>query len=188
MLWQKVIRSKWLMATCRLKCYVHVHNGRAVVPPLLETCRCSVQSYFNTVLDKPRLHQYNRLSNPLSNRLKGTAIPSTRLYKPLFVQHCCIVYTNIQPLVKPVWQPVWQTAVSCIQPVVKPVVQPGLTTGWTNSGHALMAKSRPQPGCLPVTSSPPDSRTELWASWPWPSCRSTDSVGLAAATNPLEFT
>ena len=42
----------------------------------------------------------------------------------------CIMYTNIQPVVKPVWQP----AVSCIQPVVKPVVQPGLTTGWTNSG------------------------------------------------------
>ena len=41
----------------------------------------------------------------------------------------CIVYTNIQPVVKPVWQ----MAVSCIQPVVKPVVQPGLTTGWTNS-------------------------------------------------------
>jgi len=45
----------------------------------------------------------------------------------------CIVYTNIQPVVKPIWQPAWQTAVSCIQPVVKPVVQPGLTTGWTNS-------------------------------------------------------
>jgi len=40
----------------------------------------------------------------------------------------CIVYTNIQPVVKPVWQP----AVSRIQPVVKvvkPAVQPGLTTG-----------------------------------------------------------
>jgi len=46
----------------------------------------------------------------------------------------CIVYTNIQPVVKPVWQPVWQPAVSCIQPVVNPVVQTGLTTGWTNSG------------------------------------------------------
>jgi len=36
----------------------------------------------------------------------------------------CMVYTNIQPVVKPVRQPVWQPAVSCIQPVVKPVVQP----------------------------------------------------------------
>jgi len=42
----------------------------------------------------------------------------------------CILYTNIQPVVKLVWQPV----VSCIQPVVKQVVQAGLTTGWTNSG------------------------------------------------------
>jgi len=33
----------------------------------------------------------------------------------------CIVYTNIQPVVKLVWRPVWQTAVSCIQSVVKPV-------------------------------------------------------------------
>jgi len=31
----------------------------------------------------------------------------------------CIVYTNIQPVVKSVSQPVWQPAVSCVQPVVK---------------------------------------------------------------------
>jgi len=63
----------------------------------------------------------------------------------------CIVYTNIQPVVKPVWQPVWQTAVSCIQPVVKPVVQPGLTTGWTNSGRLneqwLLIQHGCQTGC-----------------------------------------
>ena len=41
----------------------------------------------------------------------------------------CIVYTNIQPVVKPVWQ----TAVSCIQPVVKRVVQPVRQLCWTNS-------------------------------------------------------
>ena len=59
-------------------------------------------TYFNTVLAKPRLHQYNRLSNPLSNRLKGTAIPSTLLYERLFVQHGCIVYTQtFNPLSNP---------------------------------------------------------------------------------------
>jgi len=36
----------------------------------------------------------------------------------------CIVYTNIQPVVKPVWQPHWQQTVSCIQPVVKPGSNP----------------------------------------------------------------
>jgi len=41
----------------------------------------------------------------------------------------CIVYTNIQPVVKPVWQ----TAVSCIQPVVKRVVQSVRQRCWTNS-------------------------------------------------------
>jgi len=60
------------------------------------------------------------------------------VYQAPFTRYnlCCIVYTNIQPVVKPVSQPAWQPAVSCIQSVVKPVVslQSGLITGWTNSG------------------------------------------------------
>jgi len=51
----------------------------------------------------------------------------------------CIVYINIQPVVKPVWQ----TAVSCIRSVVRPVVQPGLTTGWTNSGCSCNTVVKP---------------------------------------------
>jgi len=79
---------------------------------------------------KPRLHdttccqtgrkclytRYNRLSTGCQTRWQ-TGLTTG-----------CIVYTNIQSVVKLVWQPVWQPAVSCIQPVVKPVVQPGLTT------------------------------------------------------------
>ena len=47
----------------------------------------------------------------------------------------CIMYRNIQPVVKPVRQP----AVSCIQPAIVYIAscQTGLTTGWTNSGCSV---------------------------------------------------
>jgi len=67
----------------------------------------------------------------------------------------CIVYTNIQLVVKPVWQPVWQPAVSCIagcqtgcttrfdnrlneqwlfvHPVVQPVWQPAVSCKQTSN-------------------------------------------------------
>jgi len=82
-----------------------------------------------------------------------------RLHDTTCCQAGCIMYTNIQLVVKHNWFDirVWQPVVSCIQPVVKPVVrelefnvpfqhkhgyirddklvvQPGLITGWSNSG------------------------------------------------------
>jgi len=49
----------------------------------------------------------------------------------------CIVYTNIQPVVKPVRQPVWQPAVSCIQPVVVAVRSTRLSNRFDNRLYHL---------------------------------------------------
>jgi len=99
---------------------------------LSHTASCLVlKQLFST---KAPFTQYNLLSNPLSSGFDNWLIVCIPVHDTTCCQtgltSGCIVYTNIQPVVKPVWQP----AVSCIQPVVKPVVQPSLTTGWTNSG------------------------------------------------------
>jgi len=62
------------------------------------------------------------LSNQLSNGFDNPRLTTG-----------CIVYTNIQPVVKPVWQPYWQPAVSCIGCIVYTACcQTGCTTRFDN--------------------------------------------------------
>jgi len=105
---------------------------------------------FNTVV-KPVV---NRFDNRLDNRLDvclhdttGCQTGCTNLLSKRFdnrVNVCihdttgcqtglttgCIVYINIQPVVKPVWQPLWQPAVYTIQPVGITMFLPWLSAFW----------------------------------------------------------
>ena len=64
-----------------------------------------------------------RFDNRLNVCIHDTAGCKTRLTTG------CILYTDIEPVVKCVSQLVGKPAVLCIQPVVKTVLQPGFTTG-----------------------------------------------------------
>ena len=85
----------------------------------------------------------------------------------------CIVYTNIQLVVKPVWQP----SVLYIQPVV----QPSLTTDWTNSGCSFDTVVKPvlATGCIVYTDIQPVVQ-RVWQSVV--ACKWCISVLLSALT------
>jgi len=123
-------RQQWRLERTAVsvdECSVHSRSRRArhVRRVPLNHCHCAYTSVCLSYCAD--LRRWNRRRDQLL--FYGTGTPKAPFTRYNLLSTGCIVYTNIQPVVKPVWQPVWQTAVSCIQPVVKPVVQPGLTTG-----------------------------------------------------------